>query len=564
MDNNIKPSKTSLNNETFLNKNSHHQPTFLDEAPTFKHINDLKKILDSRVESFEIDHISKIPNHHEMKNVKEASKLVAEYIRDDKHIMIAGDYDADGICASAIMLDFFKYIGYKNVSFSIPNRFKHGYGFSEALFLEELEKNPDIALIITVDNGVSSFEAGELCASKNIRFIITDHHTLHQDEDGNELIPPCDFLINPKQAACHFPYEEVCGSLVAWYFTRGIASSLDIKLEAWQRSSLVFLVGVSIISDVMPLHALNHTICNYAIKSFHHQKRPCLETFKKGFYISKADSTMFGFKLAPLLNSAGRMDDGKVALKFLLASDEKEAYYYFKILKDLNQKRKILQEEVFQEACETMVETSNLIMAVGKDWHEGVIGIVAGRLADKYKKPAFVLTKSKIEDYKGSGRSFENVDLIASVQKLSHLLNRFGGHTGAVGLALKFENIQPFIDGFEPIYFENKPELSITGKISHTLINMNTLRLLDKYEPYGNSNAMPIFYAELYVKSFILKNKFIEFVLYKGDIEFKAMMFGVEQKPKELEVGDILRFSFTLNQDSFNENKVVLFINKLF
>ncbi|PAF45535.1 hypothetical protein BKH40_03215 [Helicobacter sp. 11S02629-2] len=539
-------------------------PSFLDEVPTLKHINDLKRILDGRVEDFEINHISQIPSHLEMKNIKEASKLVAEYIKQDKHIMIAGDYDADGICASAIMLDFFKYIGYENVSFTIPNRFKHGYGFSEVLFLEELENNPDIALIITVDNGVSSFEAGKLCASKNIRFIITDHHTLHQDEDGKELIPPCDFLINPKQETCNFPYEEVCGSLVAWYFTRGIASSLDIKLENWQRSSLVFLVGISIISDVMPLNALNHTICNYAIKSFHHQKRPCLETFKRGFYISKADSTMFGFKLAPLLNSAGRMDDGKVALKFLLARDEKEAYYYFKILKDLNQKRKVLQEEVFQEACETMIETPNLIMAVGKDWHEGVIGIVAGRLADKYKKPAFVLTKSKIEDYKGSGRSFENVDLIASVQKLSHLLNRFGGHTGAVGLALKFENVQAFVESFQPVYFENKTETSIIGKISHNLINMNTLRLLDKYEPYGNSNTMPTFYAELYIKSFIMKSKFIEFLLYKGDLEFKAMMFGIEQKPRHFEIGDILRFSFTLNQDSFNENKVVLFINNLF
>lgn len=541
--------------------------------------------------------LSEIPHPKELHNNMQAAKLVCESIAKNEKIIIVGDYDTDGICATTIMLDFFELLGYNNVSYAIPNRFNHGYGFSEKLFKELIKKHKDIALIITVDNGVSSFEAAKLCKEKNIKLIITDHHRLEVDEHGEERKPECRFLINPQQKECYFPFKDICGALVAWYFCCAIRmliqqnfleSSSPLKFqrnkkylslykENLSRSdirTLLIFVGIAIISDVMPLNAINYSVCHYAIQQLNSSEIPAFIVMKE-YFKCLIDSQMLGFKVIPLLNAAGRVDDGIVALKFLRSKKIPEAHYFFKQLKYFNKHRKVLQKKVLYEAFKSLQEipqNPHITFAVGKNWHEGVLGIVAGKMVDEFCKPSFVL--SNVDgNCKGSARSCDDIDLIASMQHVSHLPERYGGHVSAIGIEIKFENIPSFIENFRPVYSNKKHIINntqssisndneIIGELTIDLINYETFLCIAKYEPYGNGNSVPKFFFELEILEYKRTSQgFFEFKFVENRVDsnisksfqlhvIKAMLFNTKYAMLECNKGEILQFSATLSIDS--------------
>ena len=304
---------------------------------TFSHINEIESILKQRFKDFCFHTLKDIPHPKELYNNMEASLFVCQSILKNEKIVIVGDYDTDGICATSIMLDFFNELSYNNVAFAMPNRFIHGYGFSVKLFHEILKDHSDVRVIITVDNGVSSFQAAELCREYNIGLIITDHHTLEVDSNKDQKIPYCNFMINPQQAICNFPYSEICGSLVAWYFccaikismlnlcsdsntknnqTKKLLNCYEKNLKNIRMESFLLLVGIATIADVMPLSAINHTICKYALKHIPNSKRYAFQALMENLK-SSIDSQVLGFRIIPLLNAAGRISDGKIALSFL-------------------------------------------------------------------------------------------------------------------------------------------------------------------------------------------------------------------------------------------------------
>lgn len=552
---------------------------------TFHSLDEIVNVLQARFKDFAFHALKDIPHPQELLHNMQASFMVCESILKNEKIVIVGDYDADGICATCIMLDFFESLAYPYITFAMPNRFIHGYGFSKKLLDEILQYHPDVKLIITVDNGVSSFEAGEICRQKGIKFIITDHHTLEVTDQGEVKIPSCDFLINPQQKECAFPYKDICGSLVAWYFCCAIKITLQkicqdphsileicknqdlhisykhIKnrtnlyisnLSSIRMESFLLLVGIAIISDVMPLNAINHTICKYALKNFNKSKR-CAFQILMEYLRCDIDSQALGFRLIPLLNAAGRIDDGKIALHFLRSKTLTEARQYFKKLKELNTKRKYLQEDVTQKAFESIShfrQNSSMICAVGDDWHEGVLGIVAGKMADEFQKPCFALTNIN-GVCKGSGRSYGDIDLISSMQKIGYLTNRYGGHVGAVGLEIPYLNVQSFIDSFEAITHPLTKLDNVLGILDKDLISQDLFQYIHFFEPYGNGNPMPKFFIELSIFDYKKTGQgFLEFQLQLSNNEtLKAMFFNPKYADFEFCMGDILQFRATLSLD---------------
>lgn len=580
--------------------------TIKNQLQTFNHIDEIESILQNRFKDFSFQTLTDIPHPKELHNNMEASLFVCKSILRNEKIVIVGDYDTDGICATSIMLDFFVQLSYNNVAFAMPNRFIHGYGFNAKLFHEIFMEHNDVKVIITVDNGVSSFQAGELCKKHNIVLIITDHHTLEIDSDNNQKIPYCNFMINPQQITCNFPYSDICGSLVAWYFCCAIKINMlnlcsDVttlfnslqdgmdsvntnfeqikqltnfylnKLKTIRMESLLLLVGIATIADVMPLNAINHTICKYALKHIPSSKRYAFQALMENLKCN-IDSQVLGFRIIPLLNAAGRISDGKIALSFLRANSLSNARFYLKQLKDLNLQRKHLQDEVTNKAFQSIrkiPQNENMLCAVGDDWHEGVLGIVAGKMADEFQKPCFVLTNIN-GVCKGSGRSCGDVDLISSMQKVGHLMQRYGGHVGAVGLELKDCNIESFIKSFKPIAHNMKKKEHILGVLKSHLINYELFLCISSFEPYGNGNPLPKFICEMEIlECKKTKQGFSEFHFKNtGNNSIKGMFFNQRYADYNFIIGNILQFRATIALDSqynaHNNKQIMLIIDRIY
>lgn len=560
---------------------------------TFSHIDEIESILQKRFKDFCFHTLKDIPHPKELHNNMEASLFVCQSILKNEKIVIVGDYDTDGICATSIMLDFFNELSYNNVAFAMPNRFIHGYGFSVKLFHEILKDHSDVRVIITVDNGVSSFQAAELCREHNIGLIITDHHTLEVDSNKDQKIPYCNFMINPQQAICNFPYSEICGSLVAWYFccaikismlnlcsdsntknnqTKKLLNCYEKNLKNIRMESFLLLVGIATIADVMPLNAINHTICKYALKHIPNSKRYAFQALMENLK-SSIDSQVLGFRIIPLLNAAGRISDGKIALSFLRSTSLSNARFYLKQLKDLNTQRKLLQDEVTNKAFQSISQipqNENMLCAVGDDWHEGVLGIVAGKMADEFQKPCFVLTNTN-GVCKGSGRSAGDVDLISSMQKIGHLMQRYGGHVGAVGLELKDYNLESFIKAFKPISHNIEKKENVLGILNSHLINYELFSCIASFEPFGNGNPLPKFLCEMEILECKKTGQgFSEFHFkHTENSSIKGMFFNQKYADYNFTIGSILCFRATIALDSQNfyttqNRQIMLIIDRVY
>ncbi|WP_281951864.1 single-stranded-DNA-specific exonuclease RecJ [Nitrosophilus kaiyonis] len=444
-----------------------------------------KKIYEILLKRFEEGFVklSSLPSPHSLKDAKKASLRVKKAIENREKIAIVGDYDVDGVVSTSIMKEFFEIIDYP-VTIKIPNRFKDGYGISRSI-IEKL----DCDLIITVDNGISAIDAANYCKEKGIDLIITDHHT------PSKNLPDAYAIINPKQDSCNFEYPDICGAQVAWFFIAQLKKELNINIDM---KRFLDILAIAIIADVMPLKHINRSLVQAGIKYFQKSQRPSIEFLRKTLKKNEFNAEDFGFVIAPILNSAGRMDDASIALKFLTSKNSLESSVYYGRLLALNSQRKMEEKRVFQEAI-SQIDDKNFICAVGEDWNEGVVGIVAARLVSKYKKPSFVLTKSE-EFYKGSGRSFANVDLFSLLDKNREYLEKFGGHKKAAGLTIKPENLDIFKREFENSIKKLKKEDwiesdEVMGELEFSEVDWELLKILESFAPYGESNPMPKFAA---------------------------------------------------------------------
>jgi len=429
--------------------------------------------------------LSHIPDPALLHDGVKAAKTISYAIKNTKKIVLVGDYDVDGVSSSAIMVEFFRLIPYP-LEVIIPNRFKDGYGVSASV-LKRIEAD----LIITVDNGISAIEAGEICKQRGIELIITDHHT------PPETLPHAKAIVNPKLPTCNYPFKEICGAEVAWLLLALVKKELKLDINM---KNFLDILAIAIIADIMPLVDINRAIVKEGLKTLLTSNRPSSVIIRDFLNKSKITSEDIAFQISPRLNSAGRLEDASIALEFLTSTTTHEAYLKFEELNSLNELRKETEAKCTKEAILQVDPHTNIIVVAKEGWHEGVVGIVASRLVEHFGKPAIVLSIDN-DMAKGSARSLGNIDIYALIKENERLLSKFGGHKMAAGLEIKTQNIDTFREAINKSALAlNKddfiPTNNITGSLFIEDIDFELLEILEGFEPYGEANQRPCFIFE--------------------------------------------------------------------
>jgi single-stranded-DNA-specific exonuclease len=411
-----------------------------------------------------------------------SAKRIADAITNNEKITLVGDYDVDGVSSCAIMVDFFRQIPYP-LEVVIPNRFSDGYGVSPSV-LERI----DTDLIITVDNGISAIEASKICQERGIELIITDHHT------PQDILPHAKFIVDPKLSTCQYPFKEICGAQVAWLLLALVKKELSLNINMKQ---FLDILAIAIIADIMPLIDINRVLVKEGLKVLMSSNRPASIIIRDFLNKPSISSQDIAFQIAPRINSAGRLKDATIALEFFIAKDTHTAYKQFEELGVLNEMRKDTESKCTKEALLSADLEAKVVVVAHKDWHEGVVGIVASKVVDHFSKPAIVLT---IKDgiAKGSARSIGDVNIYELIKENGDFLSKFGGHKMAAGLGLAQDDISKFSHAInqsasklDPKDFI--PKESVSGILNTKDIDLELLDILDRFEPYGEANALPSF-----------------------------------------------------------------------
>ena len=509
----------------------------------------INEILKSRFKDEGFLSLSDLPKPSTFKDMEKATERIVQAIHNGEKIMLIGDYDVDGVTSTTLMKMFFNEIGVE-LEWIIPNRFRDGYGLSANLIPRVI----GFDLVITVDNGISAVEAARLCTEQGIDLIITDHHIVPK------VIPEAFAIVDQKQLDCSFPHEEVCGAQIAWYLIASLNRALNAKVDT---KSYLGLVSIAIIADMMPLQHINRAMVVAGLKLLSRSELPAIRAFMEKLDKVALSADDIGFQIAPVLNSAGRMDDAKWSVEFLLSQNIYDARVRLERLLDFNNERKATEQRITDEALALVNPDDKVIVVAGDDWHEGVVGIVAARVGRRFEKPTIVLTKSENGYLKGSGRSFHVCDLFKITEPCRPILNKFGGHTAAIGLTLPVENLDLFKKQINENYrAENYNETSfdpdILGELSFSHIDFKLVNMMKSYEPYGQGNPRP---------KFITKNVTIEDVNDMGkEKEHRRFTFsqsGVTQqavifKTKEVfHIGQNVTVIYGINENHFN-NRITL------
>jgi single-stranded-DNA-specific exonuclease len=443
----------------------------------------LRDILASRVKSDKFTTLNQLPNPSSFKDIQKATLRVVEAIKTNEPIIIVGDYDVDGIVSTTIMVEFFAKLNIE-VRWIVPNRFKHGYGLSPKI-VEQI----DSGLVITVDNGISAFDAALLCKEKKIDLIITDHHTVGAN------LPDCYAIINPKQKECTFPYKEICGAQVAWYFCASIKKELNVNINLLD---FFDILSIAIIADIMPMRSLNTAIVKKGLKQITISQRPAMQILTNHLKKSSINEEDIGFGIAPLLNCAGRMDDASIAVEFLLSKDLDKSKKILEYLVNLNNTRKEEQNNIFQDSLTQINNNDKVIVVASKNWNEGIIGIVASKLTEKYNKPSFVFSING-NKAKGSARSNSNVNLYDLLNSSKETIVGFGGHKSAAGVLVDTQKLDLFRktlnNNIDILYTKEEQQPIQTDKFFIDIqdVDYDIYSIIEEFRPYGQENKPPEF-----------------------------------------------------------------------
>ena len=497
-----------------------------------------------------------LPNPSEFKDMDRATERIVSAIKKKEKITIIGDYDVDGVVSTTLMKLFFDEINVP-VEWIIPNRFRDGYGLSVNMIPRIL----DTDLAITVDNGISAVHAAALCKEHGIELIISDHHLLAPE------IPDAYAIIDPQQEECSFPYKDVCGAQIAWYLIASLKNGLHIEIDMIKYMELV---AIAIIADMMPLKHINRAMVLSGIEALNKSQRPAIKAFKE---LSKKETLKaedIGYHLAPLLNSAGRMEDASFAVEFLTSTNIYDARVRLERLYQFNEARKTMENTITQQAVQKVNRADNVLVVYEKDWHEGVVGIVAARVARMFEKPCIVLSENEEGILKGSGRTYGECDLFAIVDQTRVYLEKFGGHQAAVGLSLKKEDLDAFKAALEAksqkdTSVQKYSDPDIIGSLHFATISFELTNLIKHFEPYGQGNSTPKFISShvevLQVDRMGKEGEHLRFSFAQDGI----VMQGVKFKTKEsIEVGSRVEVIYSVNENHFRGNTTLqLMVDKI-
>ena len=469
--------------------------------------------------------LSQLPLPHTMSGAKKAASIIAASIKNNEKIAIVGDYDCDGVCSSAILDEFFCDIGYENYKVKIPNRFKDGYGLNESI-VSELGVN----LIITVDNGITAFEAANECKKRGIKLVITDHH-MPLDE-----LPRADALVDPQCKDNEFAFKEICGAQVAWYLVAALKDELG--LVGYELGKFTDLLALAIIADMMELKDMNRVLVRAGLRQINSFARPCFRAIAR---LSGKESFAFddiSFLITPLINSAGRMDDATVSFEFLRSRDLRCAEGLLAKISECNAVRKEREKELFELCAKSVSENDKVVVVWGEGWHEGVIGIVASRLARLYKRPAIVFSIDG-QRAKGSARSVGKFDILALISSCESFVSSFGGHKGAAGLVVKPSKLAQLKTALNEacsnVDFNQISHDDLLGDIKADCVDSELMDIIDSFAPYGSKNPKPVFALRsalvVSVNTIGSEGLHLRLVLKADNRCFEAVYFNFEKRP---------------------------------
>ncbi len=504
----------------------------------------LASILSARAidSSNEIDYkLEKLIPYCELSFAESAANFILDMILAKKNILIIGDYDADGATATACAIKGLEKFG-ANVDFLVPNRFEDGYGLSVSIVEKALEKKPD--LIITVDNGIASIEGVEKAKAHGVDVVITDHHL------PGDALPNANFIINPNQKSCNFPSKNLCGVGVIFYLLIAIKSQakkrkLLNKNQEPRLSDLLDIVCLGTIADLVKLDFNNRLLVqfgmhiirsgegNFGIRAISQLSNRHLQNLK---------TSDLSFVIAPKLNAAGRLDDMSLGIKCLLAKTFDEALHHARRLLSLNTERRQIENEMKDSALSKdilgQLENKKAIALYDVSWHQGIIGILASRIKEKFYRPTIIFAKDEEGRLKGSGRSISNFHLRDAIDLISkknpNLIMSFGGHAMAAGLTILENDFSLFEIEFESVASDllNANDLSIEFEIDHSIlddINIDGINLINS-EIWGQGFPAPIFKDSFQVlDQKIIGGKHVKCTLKYKEKKFSAIYFNHEQ-----------------------------------
>ena len=486
-------------------------------------------------------------------DMKKAVERIIQAIEKQEKITIYGDYDVDGITSITVLKSFLEDRGIEVDSY-IPNRLEEGYGLNKEAIGKIVEKG--CQLMITVDCGISAVEEIAYANSFGIETIVTDHH-----EPGNEL-PQAIAVIDNKRKDSQYPFRELAGVGVVFKLIQAIGITLGLKEEEYLKYLDIVCVGT--ISDIVPLVNENRVIAKLGLMLIRQTRNIGLRSIINSSGYTKIDSNSISFGIAPRINACGRMGKAEEALELLLC---KNINYANELTKKLNEHNRIRQEtekDIFENAVQQIekeqLDKNNAIIVGGENWHHGVIGIVSSKITEMYFKPSILLSFEEDGLGKGSGRSIPGFDLHDALMQCEDTIEKFGGHSMAVGITVQKDKFLKFREAFEKIASQAHmdeiiPVIQVDSKIDVKDINKDMVESLKQLEPFGEGNRMPVFvFRNLKIDSIraLSEGKHLKLTLKDNNTMISAIGFNLGQLSEEYTIGDKIDVVGVLEINSFN------------
>ena len=520
-----------------------------------------------------------LPSPDLLKGLPEALALLVAALQQQQRILVVGDFDADGATSTAVALRGLRALGAKHVDFLVPDRFVYGYGLTPAIVELAQQQQPD--LIVTVDNGISSIDGVAAAKAAGVKVLVTDHHL-----PGAQL-PNADAIVNPNQPNCLFPDKALAGVGVMFYILLALRKSLretgwfaEQKIIEPNLASLLDLVALGTVADVVPLSHINRILVQQGLQRI--RAGQCCAGIRAladiaGKKLPRLMTTDFGFAIAPRLNAAGRLDDMKHGIECLLTDDPVLAQQYAVELDAMNKTRRAIQDDMQNIALNdprlaAWQDGEALpwsLCLYDSSWHQGVIGVLAGKIKDRFHRPAIMFADAGVDEIKGSARSVAGLHIRDALDSIAarhpHILSKFGGHAMAAGLTIRREHFLQFADLFEQevqLWLDETDldaALLSDGELTAEEISLTTAEHIRAAGPWGQRFSEPVFdgiFKIIHQK--LVAEKHVRLRLAADEKSLvDAIAFNVDVEQWQLAVGDFVRLAYRLDVNEYNGQRSV-------
>lgn len=499
--------------------------------------------------------ISNLLHFSNLKDIDRACSLLYEALSNNSNIVIVGDYDVDGATSTTLAIKALKNFGAKNVDFFIPDRVKMGYGLTPEI-VDIVKESTNVDLLITVDNGITSFEGVNRAHELGIKVLVTDHHLSFSN------VPDADAIVNPNQTGCSFASKNLAGVGVIFYVMVALRSFLREKGWFLQKgitepkmNQYLDLVAVGSVADVVTLDQNNRILIKAGLERIRANK--CIYFFteiiqRSKRILSRVNETDICFSIAPLINAVGRIDNMSLGVKCLLSNDPLEVNKMINEITEVNQTRRAMEAQMQLEAVDSIqcnyeiFDKKKTIVIFKSSYHQGIVGLVASRIKDIYYKPTVVFATSGNGELKGSARTIDGLHIKDVLEKINlrypGSILKFGGHAMAAGLTIKEDKLDIFTKAFEEVVFEICGDKSMTqvwysdGCLPINYLTVDFARYLESNRPWGNNFPSPSFDGEFFVKEIKkigennLKLTVTQVYPNSCHYEFQALLFKINDK----------------------------------